>query len=170
HRRVQQRLEPLQVRRAAHHGDQLGGRERVLRRHGCPHPPGADEPGDGPPGAEGRRRRLKVGSRVLRVLSKGPRANGAPSFLLMAVLAGTAAIASDAGARASVLPTLYVNYTMNCTFSISDDSGRTIGSIAPGEYQVLVLTPMVFADVDLSGKPANDMTACKSFVQFQLTG
>jgi len=89
---------------------------------------------------------------------------------LIAVLAVTAAPASDAGARASVLPTLYVNYTMNCTFSISDDSGKTISSIAPGEYQVLVLTPMVFADVDLSGKPANDMTACKSFVQFHLNG
>jgi hypothetical protein len=33
---------------------------------------------------------------------------------------------------------------------------------------VLVTTPMVFADVDLSG--IFDMTACKSFVQFQLTG
>ena len=36
-------------------GDRRGGRERVLRRHGCPHPPGADEPGDRPSGAEGRR-------------------------------------------------------------------------------------------------------------------
>ena len=89
---------------------------------------------------------------------------------LIAVLVVAATLASDVGARADVLPTLYVNYTMNCTFSISDDSGKTISSIAPGQYQVLVLTPMVFADVDLSGKPANDMTACKSFVQFQLSG
>jgi len=89
---------------------------------------------------------------------------------LIAVLAVTAALASDACARATVLPHMYVNYTMNCTFSISDDSGKTISSIAPGEYQVLVLTPMVFAMVDLTGKAPNDMTACKSFVQFQLTG
>jgi hypothetical protein len=61
-----------------------------------------------------------------------------------------------------------VKYTMNCTFSITDDSGRTVTSIAPGTYQVFVTTPVVFADVDLSG--VFDMTACKSYVQFQLSG
>jgi hypothetical protein len=73
-----------------------------------------------------------------------------------------------AGRRADVLPTLYVAYAMNCTFTITDDGGRRVASIPPGTYQVLVTTPMVFADVDLSG--IFDMTACKSFVQFQLTG
>jgi hypothetical protein len=57
---------------------------------------------------------------------------------------------------------------MNCTFGITDDSGKTVASIAPGTYQVQITTPVVFADVDLTG--TTDMTACKSFVQFQLTG
>ena len=57
---------------------------------------------------------------------------------------------------------------MSCTFTITDDNGRRVSSIPPGTYQVLVTTPMVFADVDLSG--IFDMTACKSFVQFQLAG
>jgi hypothetical protein len=88
---------------------------------------------------------------------------------LTAVLAATAVLppAAHAGSGA-VQPTIYVEYTMNCTFSISDDNGRRVTSIPPGTYQVLVTTPMVFADVDLSG--ISDMTACKSFVQFQLMG
>jgi hypothetical protein len=90
-------------------------------------------------------------------------------FQLIAALAASLALVPAAGAvRADVLPTLYVAYTMNCTFTITDDSGRRVASIPPGTYQVLVTTPMVFADVDLSG--IFDMTACKSFVQFQLTG
>jgi hypothetical protein len=100
---------------------------------------------------------VPMGFRVRRVSS------------LIAVLAATAVLvpAADAGSGA-VQPTIYVEYTMNCTFSISDDSGRRVTSIPPGTYQVLVTTPMVFADVDLSG--ISDMTACKSFVQFQLMG
>ena len=91
---------------------------------------------------------------------------------LTAVLAATAVLmpplAGSAGARAGVLPTLYVNYTMNCTFKITDDSGKSVSSIAPGAYQVYVSTPAIFGAVDLSG--IFDMTACKSFVQFRLTG
>jgi hypothetical protein len=67
-----------------------------------------------------------------------------------------------------VLPTLYVDYAMNCTFVITDDDGRRVTSIAPGTYQVYVRTDVVFATVDLSG--IDDFTACKSFIQFQLTG
>jgi hypothetical protein len=85
-----------------------------------------------------------------------------------ALLVLAAALAAGAGARRAALPTLYVNYTMNCTFTITDDSGRTVSSILPGTYQVDVHTPVVFADVDLSG--ISDMTACKSFVQFELNG
>jgi hypothetical protein len=73
-----------------------------------------------------------------------------------------------AGGADTVLPTLYVRYATNCTFSISDDSGRSVTQIAPGSYQVFVTTPVVFAGVDLSG--VFDMTACKGYVQFQLTG
>jgi hypothetical protein len=68
----------------------------------------------------------------------------------------------------TVQPTLYVSYTMNCTFGITDDSGKPLTTVAPGSYQLQITTPVVFADVDLSG--IYDMTACKSFVQFQLTG
>jgi hypothetical protein len=88
---------------------------------------------------------------------------------LITALAAAAVLVPTGGAHpGAVLPTLYVQYTMNCTFSISDDSGRRLTSIPPDTYQVLVTTPVVFADVDLSG--IFDMTACKSYVQFQLTG
>jgi len=88
---------------------------------------------------------------------------------LIAALAAAAALVAAGGAHlGAVQPTLYVNYTMNCTFAISDDNGRRVTSIPPGTYQVLIQTPQVFADVDLSG--IFDMTACKSFVQFHLTG
>jgi hypothetical protein len=87
---------------------------------------------------------------------------------LTAVLAVAAVLGPAASARNSVLPTLYVAYTLNCTFGITDDSGKKVTSIAPGTYQVYVTTPQVFADIDLTG--VTDMTACKSFVQFQLTG
>jgi hypothetical protein len=90
---------------------------------------------------------------------------------LAALLAGaTAFVATAAGSPRDVLPTLYVAYAMNCTFSISDDAGRRVTSIPPGTYQVLVTTPQVFALVDLTGQAPNDFTACKSFVQFQLNG
>jgi hypothetical protein len=89
---------------------------------------------------------------------------------LTAVLAVAAVLvpAGGAGTRQAVLPTLYVQYTMNCTFAIIDDGGRRVSSIAPGTYQIYVTTPVVFSAVDLSG--IDDFTACKSFVQFQLAG
>jgi hypothetical protein len=85
-------------------------------------------------------------------------------------LAMMAAIVPAAFAKRSdaVLPTLYVNYAMNCTFTITGDNGARVSSIPPGTYQVFITTPMVFADVDLTG--ITDMTACKSFTQFALTG
>jgi hypothetical protein len=92
-----------------------------------------------------------------------------PFFSILAVVLAAAAVLVPAGsARHSVLPTLYVDYTMNCTFAIVDDAGKRVSSIAPGTYQIYVQTPIVFADIDLTG--IFDMTACKSFVQFKLTG
>ena len=87
---------------------------------------------------------------------------------LAAVLAAAAVVVPAGNSRVSALPTLFVNYTMNCTFAVLDDSGKKVTSIAPGSYQVYVTTPQVFADVDLTG--VFDMTACKSFTQFQMTG
>ena len=72
------------------------------------------------------------------------------------------------GCRATTLPTLYVNYSQNCTFTMTDDAGNAVGAIAPGTYQVEVQTPGDFGAVDLNG--ITDMTACRGFVQFQLTG
>ncbi len=87
---------------------------------------------------------------------------------LAAVLAAAAVVVPVGNSRVSALPTLFVNYTMNCTFAVVDDSGKRVTSIAPGSYQVYVTTPQVFANVDLSG--VFDMTACKSYTQFQVTG
>ncbi len=87
---------------------------------------------------------------------------------LAAVLVVAAVLVPAAVARQSALPTLFVAYTMNCTFAVSDDAGKRVSSIAPGTYQVYVTTPVVFGGYDLSG--TFDMTACKGFVQFKLTG
>jgi hypothetical protein len=89
---------------------------------------------------------------------------------LIAVLALAAVLlpAAGAGSRETVLPTLYVDYAMNCTFAITDDDGKRVSSIPAGTYQVHVASVVVFAVVDLSG--IDDFTACKGFVQFQLTG
>ena len=92
------------------------------------------------------------------------------SLTIAGALAAAAVLIPAALARPadSVLPTLYVNYTMIRTFTITGDNGARVTSIPPGTYQVFVTTPMVFADVDLTG--VFDMTACKSFTQFSLTG
>ena len=69
--------------------------------------------------------------------------------ILLAVLAAAAVLvpagsASSRDAGQPALPTLYVVYTMNCTFSIVDDPGRPVTAIAPGTYQVEVSTPIMF--------------------------
>jgi hypothetical protein len=89
---------------------------------------------------------------------------------IAAVLAAAVVLVPAALARRTdqVLPTLYVSYAMNCTFTITGDGGSRVSSIVPGTYQVFITTPQVFADVDLTG--VTDMTACKSFTQFSLTG
>jgi len=89
-------------------------------------------------------------------------------FSILAALAAALALVPAASSRPAVLPTLYVQYTMNCTFTITNDNGGPVTSIAPGTYQISIRTPVSFAEVDLSG--IFDMTACKGFVQFNLTG
>jgi hypothetical protein len=62
-------------------------------------------------------------------------------------------------------------YTMNCTFTIVNDAGNQVTSIAPGTYQVDVRTPIPFGTLPpYADDPASDMTACKGIAQFQLTG
>ncbi len=99
---------------------------------------------------------------------------------IAAVLAVAAVLvpAGNAGLRADAppaFPTLYVVYTMNCTFTIQDDNGKRVSSIAPGTYQVEVTTPIMFKLVVPGGEAvdrpaANDFSGCKGWVQFQLTG
>ena len=88
---------------------------------------------------------------------------------LTAVVAALGALlvsTGSAGLRTAhaAAPSIYFLYSMNCTFTIQDDSGKTITSIAPGNYQVDVRTPLAFGtmpnpgpgtDIDrLPGRPA----------------
>ncbi len=75
----------------------------------------------------------------------------------------------SAGLRTTANPTVYIMYSMNCTFTIVDDSGKTITSIVPGHYQVEVRTPLAFGTMPNPG-PGTDMTACRGAPQFQLEG
>jgi hypothetical protein len=102
------------------------------------------------------------------------------ALVLTAALAAAAVLvpvssASRRDSGAPALPTLYVVYTMNCTFSIVDDAGKPVTSIAPGTYQVEVSTPIMFklvrpGGVTVDNIAPNDFSGCKGWVQFQLTG
>lgn len=102
------------------------------------------------------------------------------SILAALVVGVGAAIVPAAGAGSSassplVLPTIYVEYTNNCTFSVVGDDGKPISQLIPGRYQVDVQTPIMFKLLvpgGPSGNPQapNDFTGCKGWVQFQLSG
>jgi hypothetical protein len=92
---------------------------------------------------------------------------------LGAVLAVAAVLVPAGSARPAThteFPTLYVQYTLNCTFSIMDDNGNTVTSIPPGTYVVEVSTPIMFKLVDTNNLAPNDFKGCKGWVQFQMTG
>jgi hypothetical protein len=94
---------------------------------------------------------------------------------MLAVVAAGLAVSlvssGSAGLRATVQPTLYFMYTMNCTFTIVNDAGNQVTSIPPGTYQVDVRTPIPFGTLPpYADDPASDMTACKGIAQFQLSG
>jgi hypothetical protein len=97
--------------------------------------------------------------------------------ILLAVLVFAAAIVvPEALATRSTtpvpLPTLYVNYTNQCTFTVVNDAGQPVTSIAPGQYELDVSTPIMFRLLAPGGPSANpnDFTGCKGWVQFQMTG
>jgi hypothetical protein len=95
------------------------------------------------------------------------------ALLTAASIAIAASLVSAGGAylRTTAAPTLYFMYSMNCTISIVDDSGKPVTSIAPGAYQVDIRTPIPFATLpDPPSASSPDMTACKGIPQFQLTG
>jgi hypothetical protein len=88
--------------------------------------------------------------------------------ILAAALGGALALCGAAAGRDAVLPSLYVHYTINCTFTITDDAGKPVGALAPGTYQVVVSTPVDFGGEYVSGP--GDMTACGGSVKFQFSG
>jgi hypothetical protein len=78
-----------------------------------------------------------------------------------------AAACASASASAAVLPTLYVNYSTNCTFTIVDDSGKQISQIAPGTYQVQLNEPQPLI---ANGAASSNGPSCNGLAAFQLTG
>ncbi len=97
---------------------------------------------------------------------------GVRRFSTLAAVLGLAVVlvAAGSGRRNSVQPTLYFEYAMNCTFTIVNDAGQPVSSVPPGNYQVDVRTPLAFGTVPVANLGLTDMTACKGFPQFQLTG
>jgi hypothetical protein len=97
--------------------------------------------------------------------------------ILLAVLVLLAAIVIPSAlarrlASPVPLPTLYVQYTDQCTFTVVNDAGQPVTSIAPGQYELDVSTPIMFrllAPGGPSGNP-NDFSGCNGWVQFQMTG
>ncbi|HEY3922915.1 MAG TPA: hypothetical protein VGL76_12490 [Gaiellaceae bacterium] len=79
-----------------------------------------------------------------------------------------AAVLAGNGAGTTANPTLYFEYSMNCTLSIIDDSGKLVTSVVPGRYQIDIRTPVPFATLPMGDAPG--MTACQGIPQFQLTG
>jgi hypothetical protein len=66
-------------------------------------------------------------------------------------------------------PTLYVRYTVNCTFTITGDNGAAISTIPPGTYQVVVTSPVPFAEPDLSGVSDPNLD-CGGALSFRISG
>jgi hypothetical protein len=73
-------------------------------------------------------------------------------------------------ASSDSLPTIYVNYTDQCTFAIVNDAGQPLMRIPPGTYQVNVNTPTLFRQLNSQSDAPTGDTGCKGFVQFQMTG
>ncbi len=94
--------------------------------------------------------------------------------VVIAILAVTAVLVPAAMARstgsADNVPTLYVEYTNQCTFSFQNDAGQTVTSIPAGTYEVEVQTPIMFKLITSPNMATGDMTGCGGWVQFQMTG
>jgi hypothetical protein len=103
-------------------------------------------------------------------LSMAARVRRFASLMTLATVIAVGLVSTgSAGLRTTANPTLYFMYALNCTFTIVDDSGNTVTSIAPGHYQVDVRTPIVFGMYP--GTPGqSDFYACRGVPQFQLQG
>lgn len=97
-----------------------------------------------------------------------------PRWHLLGVTAAFALAALAAGGAsgsAAGIPTLYVNYQTNCTFTLTDDQGSAVTSIAPGSYQLEVTTPdPPFGDGTAASAGSSSLYDCGGAVNFQLTG
>src|ERR1700735_2146361 len=97
--------------------------------------------------------------------------------ILVAVLALVAAIAvpgafAEHSAAPLPLPTLYVNYTDQCTFTVVNDAGQPVTSIAPGRYEIDITSPIMFRLLAPGGATGNssNLYGCNGWIQFQMTG
>lgn len=96
-------------------------------------------------------------------------------LLVLFVFAAALVVPNALAARSSSpapLPTLYVAYTDQCTFTVVNDAGQPVTSIAPGQYELDVSTPIMFRLIAPGGPTGNpnDFTGCKGWVQFQMAG
>ena len=98
------------------------------------------------------------------------------AVLALAAVLAPLGIASLAPAMRPLVPTLYVVYTMNCTFSIVDDFGKPVTSIAPGylpgrgqHADHVQARPARAASASTTSRRTTS-PGCKGWVQFQLTG
>jgi hypothetical protein len=92
------------------------------------------------------------------------------AVLVLAAALGLSGAATSHGTVQPTSPTIYFVYAMNCTFTIQNDAGQTVTSIAPGSYQVDIRTPIAFGTVPVIGLAPGDMTACRGMPEFQLSG
>ena len=61
------------------------------------------------------------------------------------------AAAAGAGVARAGFPSLFVTYkTEDCTFTFRNDAGKTVGTILPGDYQVVVATSGTYGDYYVS--------------------
>jgi hypothetical protein len=102
------------------------------------------------------------------MVGRGKGVGSVIAALVAAVALVAVGTAATPGGSSSRIPTLYVMYAMNCTFTFQNDAGQTVTSIPPGAYEVDVRTPVAFGTVPLLG--VSDLTACHGSPMFQLTG
>jgi hypothetical protein len=96
---------------------------------------------------------------------------GRPSLVVAALAIAAVLLPAGSSARsATPYPGLYFVYAMNCTFTVQNDAGQTVSSIAPGTYDTVVRTPVAFGAYPIASLPPNDLTACHGLPEFQLTG
>ena len=101
------------------------------------------------------------------------RAHKSRTLALIAAVGLAAALTplGNTASRDTAFPTLYVQYTMNCTFTIVDDSGNHGHRDSTRQPSRSRSRRRSCSGWSISRDRApNDFTGCKGWVQFQLTG